>query len=113
MSYRARTCNSASRRYSVETAGLIWTEDTIEAPTYANRTHRRRRTAPHTASAALTTSAAHDTDIDTPKSPRSTCQPCTIRTRCAIATTAKMIAVIAMYDFAIAPSSNHRCTLDC
>ena len=66
--------------------------------------HRRMSTAPHAASAALTTSAAHDTDIATPRSPSCTCQPCAILTIWPIATTAKMIAEIAMYDFVMPPT---------
>ena len=54
------------------------------------RLHRRTSTAPHTASAALTTSAIHDTDIATAMAPSCTCPPCTILTRYPIATAAKM-----------------------
>jgi len=61
--------------------------------------HRRSSMALHTAKTTLRPSATHDTDIATPISPTCTCQPCTIRMRCAIATSAKMIAEIAMYDF--------------
>jgi len=49
--------------------------------------------------ATLNASATHDTDIATPVSPTCTCQPCAIRMICAIATSAKMITEMAMYDF--------------
>ena len=57
--------------------------------------------APHTARAPLTTNAIHETDIATPVFPSCTCHPCTILTRCTIATSAKMIAEIAMNAFAL------------
>ena len=94
MGYVAVAAFNASAH--VPTARMRTVSDIIIILQRRRLAHRRRSNAPHTASAALTTSAAHDTDIATPKSPSCTCQPCTILTTCPSATSAKIIDEIAM-----------------
>src|SRR5262245_44519448 len=96
------TSKRAVRQNAIMAGRMIFS-GIVLLPQHRNLPHRRNSVAPHTANAALTTTATHDTDIAIAFPPTSTSQPCTILTRWPTATIAKMIAEIATYDFMIRP----------